>query len=125
MWRGDWRPWSTEGEWPSSIHSVAWPAALSGVVWLKVQPLAEHVDADHHLQLEWGPWIRRVETHISENGVLIFTGKAADADGISRTLNLTCNKRVFLLYGAGDGFDDEDRVIDIRRGWTLAEDEPA
>ncbi|MCG5432944.1 hypothetical protein LV457_11695 [Mycobacterium sp. MYCO198283] len=86
---------------------------------MKVKPTAEHIDEVHHVDIEWGPWIRSVDAPIPEKGLLLFTGKAADDDGIPRTCNLTFDKRVFVLHGAGDDFGGE-AIIDMRRGWRVA-----
>jgi hypothetical protein len=120
LWRSPWDPWSFATTGPRRVHAVLWPAKLTGVVWLKIKASAENVGLSHRFELEWGPWHCGLEVVVPEEGSLIFTGKAEDDDGIPRTLNLTCDKRVFLLHGAGDGFDDESVVVDVRRDWRVA-----
>ena len=125
LWRSDWNPWTADEAMPSRIHAVAWPAQLSGVVWLKIKPIAgADTEPEHVIEIEWGPWCRSLEVSLPTSGVLLITGKAADDDGVAKTLNLTSTHRLFLLHGAGDDFDTES-VIDIRRGWRLAPGERA
>ncbi|MAU84032.1 MAG: hypothetical protein CME34_19610 [Gordonia sp.] len=120
LWRRTWNPWSIHSAGPTRMHSAMWPAPFAGIVWLKIQPTADAVGTEHRFALEWGPWMRAIDVVVPRNGALLFTGKAKDADGIPRTLNLTCDKRVFLLHGAGDEFEDEEVVVDLRRGWRIA-----
>lgn len=120
LWRSVWDPWSSENAALATVHAMGWPAPMSGAVWIKIHTAAQTFDAHHTIDLEWGPWMRRVETPVSAAGVVLLTGKMRDADGISRTCNLTCDKRVFALFGAGSELTGESHVIDIRRGWRLA-----
>lgn len=119
LWRSEWDPWALDNAGPSRYHAALWPAQLSGAVWLKVKPTSQDADTVHRVEIEWGPWMRTVETVITAQGILLFTGKAADDDGIPRTCNLAFDKRVFVLHGAGDDFGDEV-VVDMRRGWRIA-----
>jgi hypothetical protein len=63
--------------------------------------------------------MREVVISPPASGMLLFTGKAADADGIPRTCNVSVDRQVYLLHGAGDDFDDEI-TLDLRRGWRVA-----
>lgn len=120
-WRNDWDPWALDNAALATIHAIGWPALYSGAVWIKIRPAAQDVGTAHVFDLEWGPWMRRVETIVPEAGVVLLTGKMQDRDGISRTCNITSDKRVFVLYGGGAEFGDEEPyVVDIRRGWRKA-----
>lgn len=120
LWRPRWDPWKREESWPQRHHFTRWPARFSGLVWMKVVPAAVSVHEDHTLALAWGPWDRIVNLPaLSREGVLLTTGKARDPDGVSRTLNLVCDKKAHILFGAGEDFEAEN-VLDIHEGWILA-----
>ena len=120
LWRSDWDPWALDNALLARRHSAGWPAEFSGTVWFKIRPAAESIDTIHHIDFEWSAWRRSVDLAIPQAGALISTGKMVDIDGLSRTCNITADRRVFLLYGAGEDFDDEAVTIDIRRGWRIA-----
>ncbi|MBE7194125.1 MAG: hypothetical protein INR66_16780 [Gordonia polyisoprenivorans] len=120
LWRSDWDPWALDNALLARRHSTGWPAEFSGTVWVKIRPAVQSIDTLHHIDFEWSAWRRSVEIVIPKNGVLISTGKMVDRDGLSRTCNVDADKRIFLLYGAGEDFDDEAVIVDIRRGWRIA-----
>ena len=117
LWRASWDPWQAEHGVATCYHAGRWPAQYTGLVWIKVKPRPDRVDTLHEIALEWGPWGRRVSVNLPRDGLVIATGKAEDADGISRTCNLTSDLPLFTLYGAGEDLDHET-VLDIRRGWA-------
>lgn len=118
LWRSSWDPWASPDGGTSMFHSVEWPARYSGVVWMKLKPTKTDVDQLHRFHLAWGAWIRDVELRLPAAGVLLLTGKAIDYDDVARTCNVTANRRVYLLHGAGDQLHGET-IIDIRQGWQL------
>lgn len=122
LWRSAWRPWETSSEWPLTMHFASWPANFSGLVWAKVVPCPDERGELHQLHINWGPWVRKVEVVLHQAGVVLVTGKARDLDGVSRTLNLTCNKKVHVLFGCGEDLEGEE-LVDIRQGWVLARSE--
>lgn len=117
LWRPRWDPWGQEHGSVSRFHSNGWPAKYGGVVWVKLKPHAQTLDSPHGITLTWGPWVCEVHVEIQSQGVVLLTGKAIDLDGVSNTCNLTCDKPVFALFGAGGALDG-DVVIDIRDQWT-------
>lgn len=125
LWRPQWKPWEMPDAWPQRMHFMSWPADFSGLVWIKLIPAATTLpDTAHTVMLDWGPWARSVRAELPEHGVVLATGKAADPDGISRTLNLTSDLPIHILFGAGQVLEGES-VIDIREGWSLAHPERA
>ena len=116
LWRSRWDPWAFDNAGPSRFHAALWPPQLAGTVWLKVKPTAQDADTVHLIEIEWGSWMRTVETLITAQGVLLITGKAANEDGIAHTCNIAIDKRVFVLHGAGNDFDEEV-TVDIHRNW--------
>jgi hypothetical protein len=115
--RTRWEPWRSERA-PSTHHAFGWHASYSGLVWIKVVPQPEAVGLRHEITSEWGPWGRTDAVELPALGVVLLTGKAADADGISHTYNVTVDQPVFALAGFGDALHGET-VRDIRRGWQL------
>lgn len=92
-------------------------------MWIEVVPTPAAIGETTHLVLNWGPWERHVDTVLFEAGVVLRTGKAADADGVSRTLNFQSAKPLYVLSGAGRRGAPDERVLDIRAGWTLTRPE--
>lgn len=122
LWRPAWTPWRDEHRPPRRLHAGSWPAGYGGPVWVKVLPHPETLRCEHVIVLEWGPWKREVRWTPDDIGLVLVTGKAPDADGVSRTCNVSVNYPVFVLFGAGDELSGEV-VRDIRSGWVLV-DEP-
>jgi hypothetical protein len=118
LWRSKWDPWAGDRISASRFHAGAWPARFGGIVWIKLGPQTSLGERRVALKLEWGPWGRTLECPLTDRGIVLMTGKAIDADGISRTLNLTSSEPVYALFGAGDDLGRDD-VIDIRRGWEI------
>lgn len=121
LWTREWDPWRQAGAWPSETHEHRWPAHWSGLVWVDLRPVREHADVVHAVTLHWGAWRREQRLALPAGGTVLLTGKAPDHDGVSRDLNLDCDLPVFALFGAGP-LPEDDRVVDIRRGWVR--DEP-
>lgn len=119
LWRPRWNPWSQEHGDARRMHAGRWPAQYGGPVWIKLLPQPESLGQRHEIELEWGSWLRHVSIPLDEGGVVLVTGKAIDHDRISRACNLTSDPPVYALYGAGENLK-EDVVIDIRRGWVIA-----
>jgi hypothetical protein len=115
LWRTRWDPWGTTDR-PSRHHAVEWPAKLAGIVWLKVIPVQRGAESDHHIELVWGPWSQTIDIAIEARGAVLFTGKAEDEDGMPVTCNVSADRPVHLLHGAGDDFVD-DIALDVRSGW--------
>jgi hypothetical protein len=116
LWRPRWTPWVEE--FPAQFHHGGWPAEYHGSVWIKLLPIIENVGNVHTIDLEWGPWGRRVVEPLPRTGLILVTGKMRDADGISRTCNLASDLHVYALFGAGEGLEGEE-VRMIHRGWEL------
>jgi hypothetical protein len=85
---------------------------------MKVRPTRENINSLHTLTFEWGPWGHGLQQRLPAAGLLVTTGKSVNRDGVSRDLNLTCDRPVYVLFGAGEDFSGES-VVDIRRGWEL------
>jgi hypothetical protein len=120
--RESWDPWRAERS-ASSMHAFAWDAAYEGMVWITLKPTETNGSRAHRVISEWGPW-RRVDLfELPAAGLTLLTGKAADADGIAKTYNLTADPAVFALAGFGDLRDDE-HVCDVRQGWQLQSTAP-
>lgn len=125
LWRSRWDPWSGDSEeWARKNHFGCWPADYSGMVWIKIKPKPTEIDTTVEVDLEWGPWGNTITVDLPKEGVTIATGKARDADGISRTCNVQANRPVFTLFGAGEDLDNEN-VVDVRRGWSMRHPECA
>jgi hypothetical protein len=60
-----------------------------------------------------------VTARLPTRGLVIFTGKSRNEDGIARDLNLTAGRPVHVLFGAGEDFT-ADETIDVGRGWRIA-----
>jgi hypothetical protein len=119
LWQRKWNPWADE--WPSMTHAHRWPPQYEGAVWIDLRPSSGNVGEVHHLHLRWGPWERFVDVALPEAGIVLMTGKAQDDDGIARTLNLDVDRRLYVLWGAGDVDLTDPRALDIRTGWTRVE----
>jgi hypothetical protein len=119
LWRPRWNPWTDDHGTARRIHAGRWPAQYGGLVWIKVKPQPEWVSHEHVIELEWGPWQRRITCVLEADGAVLATGKATDDDGISRTCNLTSEPALYALYGAGEYLSGET-VLDVRRGWSMA-----
>lgn len=117
LWRPKWNPWAEEHGDPGRLHVGDWPAPYRGIVWIKVKPTPDNLGKRHRLTLDWGPWRQVVRCALVADGVVLMTGKAPDADGISKACNLSADRPVFTLYGAGDALAGE-KVLDIRSGWS-------
>lgn len=117
LWRPKWHPWLMPEAYPQAQHFIKWAAGYSGPVWVKVVPAAGNDGQDHRVTLRWGPWVQMAEVTLPENGLVLVTGKAADDDGHAVTLNLTCDKVVHVLSGAGQDLDGEI-VLGISDGWN-------
>jgi hypothetical protein len=118
IWRPNWDPWRRAESIPRRIHAVSWPAKHAGLVWLKMIPSVHHVGAEHAVRLQWGPWSYESVLVPGDGGLLLVTGKSEDTTGAPTTLNMECDREVFLLHGAGDDIDGE-LVTDIRNDWTF------
>lgn len=119
LWRPKWDPWHLDHGVSSRFHAGNWPAPYGGPVWIAVKPRPENVGLFHAIRLEWGPWERRHQCLLAEEGVVLMTGKAPDSDGVSRTCNVTTDRPVFVLFGAHEASGGADPV-DVRRGWVIA-----
>lgn len=114
--RGGWDPWADEDGFKARRHAGIWPAEYGGDVWMKIKPTPDGVERSHQLSLAWGPWRCQVACTPGPEGALLITAKAPDKSAVS--LSLTCNREVFVLFGAGDRVEDERVVIDINSMWT-------
>jgi hypothetical protein len=119
FWQRGWDPWA-DG-WPATTHAHRWPAPYGGAVWMDLRPSPHDVGQVHQIRLAWGPWERFVEVPIPAEGKVLLTGKAADDDGVARTLNLDSDRQIYVLWGAGDLDLNDRRILDIRRGWVRVE----
>lgn len=117
-----WDPWE-QGGWSSTTFSYAWPAAMSGQVWVNLRPGLGGEGRPHVCTLTWGPWRRTVAQVLPPTGLFLVTGKAADLDGIPRTLNLKSDRRVFAVFGSGE-LPHDTAQLDIRDGWVLQDHQP-
>ncbi len=122
LWRAQWNPWERDHGTAKRIHAGRWPAQYGGLVWIKLKPQPDSVGQEHTIEREWGPWGRTVTAVLPEAGFVLSTGKAVDDDGISRTCNVTTQPVTYALFGAGESLDGET-VIDVRRGWSIANPE--
>ena len=82
LWRPKWNPWLEDHGTVRRLHAGRWPAQYDGQVWIKVKPQPESVGQEHEIELEWGPWGRRVTLVLEEAGIVLATAKARDLDGI-------------------------------------------
>jgi transcriptional regulator with XRE-family HTH domain len=124
LWQAEWDPWHSPSQWPERNFYFSWPASYSGDVWIEVAPIPAEVGMATNLVLNWGPWERRVDIVLPAAGAVLQTGKAADADGISRTLNLQGDRPFYALSGAGTkGSPRGGCTLDIREGWRLTRPE--
>ena len=120
LWTRDWDPWTQNGFFPEGQHEHSWPAHWGGIIWMDLRPVPEHEGALHRMTLRWGAWRRDLRLELPAHGTVLATGKAPDHDGVSRDLILDAEPRVFALFGAG-ALQDDDRLVDIRRGWVRDE----
>ena len=119
LWRPRWNPWLEDHGVARKYHAGRWPAEYGGAVWIKLKPQPEFVSRQHEIELEWGPWGRRVTRELPRDGFVLLTGKAVDDDGISRVCNTTVKPPCYALYGAGEDLEGEE-ILDVRRGWSKA-----
>ncbi|GAB2742359.1 hypothetical protein [Sinomonas soli] len=115
LWGPRWDPWGTHDGPLARHHHLIWPARLEGHVWIRLKPRSDSVDAHHRVTLQWGAWCRDVDCALPAAGVVLVTGKAEDERSV--TLNLSADREVFVLYGAGESFPPEDIVLNIEHGW--------
>lgn len=113
--RGGWDPWADDDGFRARSHAGLWPAEYQGDVWVKVKPASMVETLPHRFSLSWGPHRCEVSCLLGRDGVLFVTGKGRDE--VAVPLNLTCDREVFVLFGAGDRVEG-DEVIDIRHDWT-------
>ena len=116
LWKPMWNPW--KADWPEVRHSYRWPADYAGPVWMHLRSVKDSIDLQNDVEIRWGPWRRTLTVLLVEEGVTVWTGKAADRDGIARTLDLTLTLPAFVLFGAGSESLDA-ASIDIRDDWVL------
>jgi hypothetical protein len=104
---------------PSGSHFHTWPAAYGGKVWIQILPTAKTAGKNHEIQLRWGPWRRRVEEPVGEDGLTLTTSKAAEDGPAPCQVQVIPPTRV--LFGTGNPLSGE--VLDIEVGWTHASDQ--
>jgi TIR domain len=104
---------------PRGLHFYTWPTAYSGKVWIQILPTAKTAGKNHEIKLRWGPWRRRIDEPVGEEGLTLTTSKAAEDSPAPCQVQVIPAARV--LFGVGDSLSGE--VLDIEVGWTYASDQ--